>query len=50
MQDLGTLQKAGDKPFVDFMNGGHDWYVWRILLRDFLTHVAFKSVTAGTSP
>ena len=39
IQDLGTLQKVGDKPFVDFINGGHDWYVWRILLRDFLAQV-----------
>ena len=49
IQDLGTLQKVGDKPFVDFIDGGHDWYVWRILLRDFLRQVAFKSATSGTS-
>jgi len=30
--------------FPDFINGGHEWYVWRILLRDFLTRVAFFPV------
>jgi enterochelin esterase-like enzyme len=49
IQDLETLHKAADKSFVDFINGGHDWYVWRTLLRDFLTHIAFKSATGGTS-
>jgi enterochelin esterase-like enzyme len=44
VQDLATLEKAGDKPFVDFINGGHDWDVWRTLLRDFLTRVAFRPV------
>jgi len=36
------LRQAGDKITTDFINGGHDWYVWRILLHDFLTRVAFK--------
>ena len=44
LSDLSELQRAGDKVFTDFINGGHDWYVWRILLRDFLTRTAFRPV------
>jgi enterochelin esterase-like enzyme len=40
--DLSALNQAGVKVPTEFFNGGHDWYVWRILLRDFLTRVAFK--------
>ena len=33
---------AAGVPFTDdSVNGGHEWYVWRILLRDFLTQMAF---------
>jgi hypothetical protein len=39
--DLWGLRRAGIRPFADFINGGHNGNVWRILLRDFLTHVAF---------
>lgn len=42
--ELNTLQSAGIGVFPDFINGGHEWYVWRILLRDFLTRVAFFPV------
>ena len=42
--DLTSLRQAGDPPFTDFINGGHDWDVWRTLLRDFLTRVAFRPV------
>jgi enterochelin esterase-like enzyme len=44
LQDLASLQHAGDRISTDFINGGHDWYVWRILLDDFLTRVAFRPV------
>ena len=44
LSDLSELERAGQRVFVDFIDGGHDWYVWRILLRDFLTRVAFKPV------
>jgi hypothetical protein len=44
LSDLFELRRAGQKVFKDFINGGHDWYVWRILLRDFLTRVAFRPV------
>jgi enterochelin esterase-like enzyme len=40
--DVSGLQKEGIKFYSDFINGGHDWYVWRILLHDFLTRVAFR--------
>jgi enterochelin esterase-like enzyme len=42
--DVATLQKAGDLQFPDFINGGHEWSVWRILLRDYLTRVAFQPI------
>jgi enterochelin esterase-like enzyme len=45
LSDLGTLQDDGIGVTRDFVNGGHEWYVWRILLRDFLTRVAFFPVT-----
>jgi enterochelin esterase-like enzyme len=41
--DLSALRQAHVKAVVDLMDGGHDWYIWRVLLRDFLTRVAFKS-------
>jgi enterochelin esterase-like enzyme len=37
------LRQAGNEPFTDFINGGHDRDVWRTLLRDLLTRVAFKA-------
>jgi enterochelin esterase-like enzyme len=33
----------------DSFNGGHEWYVWRILLRDFLARVAFRTTTTTVS-
>ncbi|MGD0167444.1 MAG: hypothetical protein ABSC51_09190 [Gaiellaceae bacterium] len=42
--DLSKLKDAGDKVMTDFINGGHDWYVWSILLHDFLTRTAFRPV------
>jgi enterochelin esterase-like enzyme len=43
--DITALQDAGDRVSTDFVNGGHDWFVWRVLLHDFLTQVAFKPLT-----
>jgi enterochelin esterase-like enzyme len=40
-REVSTFAKAGIPVTTDFVNGGHEWYVWRILLRDFLTRVAF---------
>ena len=31
LSDLSELRRAGQRVFVDFIDGGHDWYVWRIL-------------------
>jgi enterochelin esterase-like enzyme len=42
LQDLASFQHAGDKLSNDFIVGGHDWDVWRPLLRDFVTRVAFR--------
>ena len=44
--ELADLESRGIRPISDFVNGGHEWYVWRILLRDFLTRVAFFPVAA----
>ncbi len=41
LTDIASVQPAGGEVFPDFVNGGHEWYVWRQLLRDFLTRVAF---------
>ena len=40
-REVGILVAAGVPVTPDFINGGHEWYVWRILLKDFLTRVAF---------
>jgi enterochelin esterase-like enzyme len=40
-REVSTLAKAGIPVATNFVNGGHEWYVWRILLKDFLTRVAF---------
>jgi len=42
LEDVASFRRAGVNALIDFVNGGHDWHVWRILLRDFLTRVAFK--------
>ena len=39
-----SLQHLGVKVTTDFIDGGHEWFVWRLLLRDFLTQVAFHSI------
>ena len=41
--ELSTLQASGIHPITDDVDGSHEWHVWRILLRDFLTQVAFNS-------
>ncbi|MGW0710323.1 alpha/beta hydrolase-fold protein [Streptomyces sp. NPDC002643] len=35
------LTAAGIHVQTAFLDGGHEWYVWRVLLKDFLTRVAF---------
>ncbi len=39
--EVGILTAADLPVTPDFVNGGHEWYTWRILLKDFLTRVAF---------
>ncbi|WP_212743115.1 alpha/beta hydrolase-fold protein [Microbacterium sp. 2FI] len=40
--EVSLLTDAGIHVSTSFVNGGHQWYVWRILLKDFLTGVAFQ--------
>ena len=42
VEDVAVLHNAGANDVTEFFYGGHDWDVWRRLLRDFLTRVAFK--------
>ena len=46
--DVAVLQDAGGRVSTDFINGGHDWFVWRVLLHDFLTQVAFRPYSPTT--
>ncbi|MDT7847539.1 alpha/beta hydrolase-fold protein [Streptomyces justiciae] len=41
------LTAAGVHVQSAFIDGGHEWHVWRILLRDFLTRVAFLPATVA---
>ena len=40
-REVSVFAKAGIPVTTSFVNGGHEWYVWRIELKDFLTHTAF---------
>lgn len=40
-REVSTFARAAVPVTTDFVHGGHEWYVWRILLKDFLTRVAF---------
>lgn len=40
-REVSTLSAAGIPVMTDFVHGGHEWYVWRQLLKDFLTRAAF---------
>ncbi|GGS60547.1 alpha/beta hydrolase-fold protein [Streptomyces griseoviridis] len=42
------LTEAGVHVQTDFIDGGHSWHVWRILLKDFLTRVAFLPPTSAS--
>lgn len=39
-REVSTFAKAGLPFSTDFVNGGHEWSVWRVLLKDFLTRSA----------
>jgi enterochelin esterase-like enzyme len=41
-REVSTFAQAGIPVTTNFVNGGHEWYVWRILLKDFLTRSAFR--------
>lgn len=47
LQEVSGLSNAGVPATPDFVNGSHEWYVWRILLKDFLTRVAFFPPVRG---
>jgi hypothetical protein len=47
IQEVSGLVNAGVPVAPDFVNGGHEWSVWRILLKDFLTRVAFFPPVSG---
>lgn len=38
---VAELTALGIPTTSDFVNGGHSWYAWRLLVRDFLTRSAF---------
>ena len=40
-REVSVFAQAGIPVTTNFVNGGHEWYVWRILLKDFLTRTAF---------
>jgi hypothetical protein len=40
-REVSTFAKTGIPAATNFVHGGHEWYVSRILLRDFLRGVAF---------
>jgi len=45
--EIAGLTDAG-VPFTSYLiNGGHNWHLWRNALRDFLTHVAFRTTTTS---
>lgn len=41
VNDVALLTSSGIVVTPGFINGTHEWYVWRLLLHDFLLHVAF---------
>ena len=44
VEDAAVLHKVDVNADTEFFYGGHDWDVWRRLLRDFLTRIAFKPI------
>ncbi|MFF7333450.1 alpha/beta hydrolase-fold protein [Streptomyces sp. NPDC008150] len=43
--EQAALTAAGIAFQDDSVNGGHEWYVWRTLLHDFVAQQAFKTTT-----
>jgi enterochelin esterase-like enzyme len=45
-----SLLTTAGVPFTDdSINGGHEWYVWRILLHNFVAQTAFKATATTVS-
>lgn len=44
-----NLPAAGVPVSVDNIDGGHEWYVWRIELRDFATGTLFRGTTTAAT-
>jgi enterochelin esterase-like enzyme len=49
-REVSTLVASGVPVMTDFVNGGHEWSVWRQLLRDFLTRAAFHPAPYAAWP
>ncbi|MEU4654817.1 alpha/beta hydrolase-fold protein [Streptomyces sp. NPDC023723] len=47
LREVRDLTAAGLHVQTAFVDGGHEWYVWRQLLRDFLTRAAFLPPTSA---
>ena len=43
-REVSIFAKSGIPATTYFINGGHEWYVWRQHLKDFLTRTAFQPV------
>ena len=49
--NLQTRLAANGVPvIVDNFNGGHEWHVWRLNLREFASKVAFRSTRTEVTP
>ena len=44
------LAAAGVPVIADNFNGGHEWHVWRLNLREFASKVAFRSTKTVVTP
>jgi enterochelin esterase-like enzyme len=44
------LAAAGVQVIADNFNGGHEWHVWRLNLREFASKVAFRSTRTVVTP
>jgi hypothetical protein len=46
---LALMASNGIAVETDFIQGGHEWYVWRQLLHDFAATLAFRHTTISAS-
>lgn len=47
LREVRDLTAAGVHVQTAFVDGGHEWYVWRLLLREFVTRTAFLPSTSA---